>query len=73
MGSPTHLKVFNTEMFLFKGRTGKTKQTNKQQQQNMKRKLKDQPASDCPQGSIMSADTKPNTAPVVNRCLLTRT
>ena len=50
IGPPTHLKVFNLEMFLSKGKIG-TK---------MEHRLKEGPFSDCSSsGYILSADTKP--------------
>ena len=50
MGPPAHLKTFNPEMFLSKGKTG-TK---------MEQRLKKGPSRDCPTwGSILSADIKP--------------
>jgi hypothetical protein len=50
MGPPTHLKVFNPEMFLSKGKTG-TK---------MEQRLKEELSGDHPTWeSILSADTKP--------------
>ena len=40
----------------------------------MEQRLKEEPTKDCPTwGSIMSADTKPNTVAMVKRHMLTRT
>jgi len=62
MGPPTYLKVFNPEMFLSKEEQG----------QKMEQRLKEGPTRDSHTwGSIMSADTKPNTIAMVKRPLLT--
>ncbi|MFT2598218.1 hypothetical protein ACMWP3_25475, partial [Escherichia coli] len=60
----SHIKIFHPEMFLSKEEQG----------QKMEQRVKEGPTRDCPTwGSIMSADTKPNTVLVVKKCLLTRT
>jgi len=64
MGQHTHLKIFNPEMVLSKGRTG-TK---------MEQRLKGGSSTDCPTwGSLLSANTKPYTVAEVKRHLLTGT
>jgi hypothetical protein len=60
MGPPTHLKVFNPEMFLSKGRTKNRTETEGRAKQGL------------PQLGIHHA-TKPNTVVVVNRSLMTGT
>ena len=64
MGPHTHLKIFNPEMFLFKGR----------RETKMEQRLKEKPYRDYPTWeSILSADTKPDTVAMAKRCLLTGT
>ena len=58
----THLKDFSTEMFLSKGRTGVKHGTETAGGNNTR----------LPH-LLQSADTKPNTVPVVKGCLLTGT
>jgi hypothetical protein len=65
MGVLTHLKVFNPEMFLSKGRTGTKK---------MLQRLKNGTSEDCTTWiSILSADTKPDIVTLAKRHLLTGT
>jgi hypothetical protein len=64
MGPLTHLKVYNPEMFLFKGR----------RETKMEQRLKEKPYRDYPTWeSILSADTKPDTVAIAKRRLLTET
>jgi hypothetical protein len=59
MGPPTHLKIFNPELFL-PLKKEKRKKKEKVMKKKVEQRLKEGPSRDCPtRKSIPSADTKP--------------